>query len=119
MSGTHTTSCARLLDCLSIPASARVPNCMSCFVCYRAVTASMEHFCQNVFAPREAMAAGSPGLALAGPTRSPTNCFLLDHGVWRAHWIAPTTPGQNPSGAMGRRPLALAPPLWLRVVLRL
>jgi len=26
------------------------------------VTALMEHFCQNAFAPREGMAAGSPGL---------------------------------------------------------
>jgi hypothetical protein len=29
------------------------------FVCYHAVTALTERFCQNAFAPREAMAAGS------------------------------------------------------------
>jgi hypothetical protein len=79
------------------------------FVCYDAVTALMERFCQNAFAPREAMAAGSrtchlrvqPGRRPIAPSRPwgsarPLNCLRqlpgsLHRGQWddgslRMHW---------------------------------
>ena len=79
------------------------------FVCYHAVTALMERFCQNAFAPREAMAAGSKACHLRvqlgrrpiapsrpwGSTR-PLNCLRQlpgslhqrqwDGGSLRMHW---------------------------------
>jgi hypothetical protein len=90
------------------------------FVCYHAVTALTECFCQNAFASREAMAAGSRACHFESnsvgrpipPSRQwgsarPLNC--------------PDNPGQPLSGAMGRRQLtdALPPPLCLRATLRL
>jgi hypothetical protein len=57
------------------------------------------------------------GLPLAGPARSPTNCSLSTMGFGAPLALPPTTPGQPPSRAMGRRQLtdALAlPPLFLR-----
>jgi hypothetical protein len=76
------------------------PLCPSCgqpnattiklLVCYRAVTALMVHFCKNAFAPREAMAAGSPRLGTCGANSVADQLRPLDHGVRRP----PTTPGQ-------------------------
>ena len=52
------------------------------FVCYFAVTALTERFCQN--APRlEANGGQVQGLRLAGPTWPPTNYSCRDHGVRR------------------------------------
>jgi hypothetical protein len=64
---------------------------------------------------------GVQGLPLAGPTRPPTNCPFSSKGFGAALELPPTTPGQPPSGATGRRQLtdALAlGPLCLRATLR-
>ena len=124
MSGTHGASCARVLDCLlntgigmssewhEFRAGTSIGPTTKLFVCYHAVTALMERFCQNAFAPREAMAAGSRACHLRvqlgrrpiarsrpwGSTR-PLNCLRqlpgsLHRGQWdggslRMHWALP------------------------------
>ena len=58
------------------------------FVCYDAVTALRERFCQNAFA-RRGDGSRVRGLPLASPTRSADQLLLLDNGVRRAPCIAP------------------------------
>jgi hypothetical protein len=47
------------------------------------------------------------GLPLAGPTRPPTNCSFSTMGFGAPLELPPTTPGQPPSGAMGRRQVTM------------
>jgi hypothetical protein len=53
------------------------------FVCYHAVTALTERFCQNAFAPEGdggRVQACQLQAQLAGPTRPPTNCSFSTMG---------------------------------------
>jgi hypothetical protein len=67
------------------------------FVCYHAVTALTECFCQNAFAPREAMAAGSRACHLRVQLGRPANCSFSTMGSARPL----NCPRQLPVGGNG------------------
>jgi hypothetical protein len=91
------------------------------FVCYHAVTALTERFCQNAFAPE-----GDGGrvhacplqVQLAGPTCKPNSAadqlLLLDHGVRRTPCIEEGRKGESLNALIVARRRCRSPPPGMR-----